>query len=50
MAGANFFTVRVIELWNSVPEEMKIARNSAQFKLPYLSQALMSKAMGNEME
>jgi hypothetical protein len=29
---------------------MKIARNSAQFKLPYLSQALMSKAMGNEME
>jgi hypothetical protein len=29
---------------------MKTARNSAQFKLLYLSQALMSKAMGNEME
>ncbi len=31
----NFFSVRVIECWNSVPDKNKMARNARQFKKLY---------------
>ncbi len=33
----NFFTVRVADSWNSVPDELKMAENTWQFKKLYMS-------------
>jgi hypothetical protein len=33
----NFFSVRVIERWNSVPDHIKTAKNAGQFKKLYRS-------------
>ncbi len=31
---SNFFTVRVADSWNSVPDEIEMARSVGQFEVP----------------
>ena len=45
----HFFSNRIVQQWNALPESIKNARNVKQFKNMYLSQVPLPSVLGNGM-